>query len=76
MVVNYNKNINLDINTYENNDGNKNIKLYKFCFKCGVTFHTPSPSPFCDNDNFCRNEYYSENAREIDSVWREIGGID
>lgn len=64
------------INTYtdDNLKGIVTVKVYKYCEKCLKKFDTPSPIAFCDD--FCRNEFYSENAREIDAVWREIRSID
>ncbi len=53
------------------------VKTYKWCFQCGKELPEGSLEPFCnDYDNYCRNQYYTENAREIDSVWREIVGRD
>jgi len=64
------------INTYT--DGNLKgivtVKVYKYCEKCLKKFDKPSTNAFCDD--FCRNEWFAENAREIDAVWREIRGID
>ena len=50
------------------------VKTYKWCEKCLTKLPEGSIIPFCSD--FCRNEFYAENAREIDSVLREIRGID
>jgi len=77
---NENNNINVDEQNIENTYINGNlkrivtVKVYKYCEKCLKKFDTPSPMPFCCD--FCRNEWFAENAKEIDSVWREITGKD
>jgi len=46
------------------------VKTYKYCDKCGKELPGGSLEPFCDF--YCYQEFCAENAREIDSVWREI----
>jgi len=60
-----------------NNSYNNNIKMveipaktFKWCWKCSKELPIGSTLPFCDFG--CQQEYYAENAKEIDSVWREI----
>jgi len=60
----------IDTYTDGNLKGIVTVKVYKYCEKCLKKFDTPSPIPFCDD--FCRNEWFAENAKEIDIVWREI----
>lgn len=70
-----NSNYIININTGEVRK--EKVKVYRICWKCGASLPEGSVEPFCnDYDNYCRNEYYRENAREIDSVWREITGRD
>jgi len=76
--VNNKENSNIN-NTYLDNIKmvERPVKTFKYCWKCGKQLSEGSLEPFCnDYDNYCRNQYYAENAREIDSVWREIRGID
>lgn len=50
------------------------VKVYKWCWKCSGRLEEGSIVPFCCFE--CQSSYYAENAREIDSVWREITGRD
>jgi hypothetical protein len=50
------------------------VKVYKWCWKCLGRLEEGSIVPFCCWE--CQQEFYKENAREIDAVWREIRGID
>ena len=74
-VNNNNENININ-NTYTDNIKMVEIpvKTYKWCWKCSESLEEGSIVPFCCFE--CQSSYYAENAREIDSVWREIRGID
>lgn len=62
---NYNFN-NININTY----GRFNVKerVFKYCAKCGNRLVEGSTDPFCDNDGWCRNEYYKELAGDMDDI--------
>jgi len=50
------------------------VKTFKWCWKCSRSLPEGSTVPFCCFE--CQSSYYAENAREIDSIWREIRGID
>lgn len=50
------------------------VKVYKWCWKCSGKLEEGLTVPFCCWE--CQQEFYAENAREIDAVWREIRGID
>jgi hypothetical protein len=63
-IVNFNGNLKGVVTT----------KTYKYCMRCGKSLPEGSIEAFCDFE--CKSSYYTENAREIDSVWREIRGID
>ena len=76
MAIN-DKNSNYIININSGEVREEKMKVYRYCFQCGKELPEGSTEPFCnDYDNYCRSVYYAENAREIDSVWREIRGID
>ena len=77
MAKRVNNNQNSNINIVKIKMVERPVKTFKYCWKCGKQLPEGSLEPFCnDYDNYCRNQYYTENAREIDSVWREIRGID
>lgn len=71
-----NSDTNKVINTYTNGDIKRivTVKTYKYCEKCLKRLPEGSLDAFCDFS--CRQEYFAENAREMDSVWREISGRD
>jgi len=65
------------INTVDGTYKKKKGKEYKTCWNCGKRLPEGSLEPFCSDDNqWCYQEYYRNNNREIDSVWREIVGRD
>lgn len=80
MAKNRNNNENFNdignINTYGYNINlvERPVKTYKWCWKCSKELLVGSTLPFCDFS--CQQEYCAENAKEIDSVWREITGRD
>lgn len=63
-----NSNIN---NTYKDNIKmvERPVKIYKWCWKCGVTLDAPSPTPFCCWEH--QQEYYAEQRKEADACFRE-----
>lgn len=63
-----NKNIN--INTY----GDKKVKLYKYCEKCGAILPVPSGFPFCDF--YCFEEFRLEQRQDMDDVIGELWNRD
>ena len=62
------------INTKDGTYRKQKVKTYKYCWKCARDLPEGSVMPFCDSG--CMNEFYAENAKEINAVWREIRGID
>ena len=71
---NQNNNINNNINLDTYNEGQEQIKTYRYCYKCLKDFSEPSVMPFCDQG--CMNEYYHEIAREENACYREWIGMD
>lgn len=73
--VNNKQNSNIN-NTYSDNIKmvERPVKIYKWCWKCGCELPEGSINPFCCWED--QQEFYAENAKEIDSVWLEIRGID
>lgn len=62
MEINHN-----NINTKEEKE-----KTYKYCEKCGKQLEEGSVEPFCDF--YCKQEFYRENARELESCYQEWCG--
>lgn len=68
MGINHNNNIN--INTSNNRDISE--KTFKYCEKCGKQLEEGSVELFCDF--YCKQEFFRENAKELDSCYREFIG--
>lgn len=73
MAIFHNNKQNSNINnTYKDNIKmvERPVKTYKWCWKCSQSLPEGSIVPFCCWE--CQQEFYKENAREIDAVWLEI----
>ena len=68
--INNNIIINLNKNTYREEEPKK----YLYCWKCCSDLKEPSLIPFCDDS--CRNEYYRELRKEADACFNEFCGRD
>lgn len=68
MVTNHNDNIII------NGFNNIKVKTYKYCEKCSRELPEGSVEPFCCWE--CRSEYFAENRRENDALYREWTSID
>lgn len=51
-----------------------NIKFFKCCDKCGEKLPEGSTSRFCSD--WCKSEFYKENAKEEIACYREWRGRD
>ena len=75
MVTNHNDNI--IISNYDTGDINNTktkLKIYKYCEKCTRELPEGSVEPFCCWE--CRSEFFAENRRENDALYREWASID
>ena len=71
---NQNDNINIGnkLDTYKKGQEQEQVKTFRYCYKCLKDFEEPSIIPFCCD--FCRNEFYAEERKEMDSCYREWSG--
>lgn len=52
----------------------KSAKIYKWCWKCSGKLEEPSINPFCCWE--CQQDYYQEQAKELNTCFREWAGRD
>jgi len=73
--VNNKENVNIN-STYNNNIKmvERPVKVYTYCWQCGVILEPPSPVPFCCWEH--QQEYYAEQRKEADACFREWCGRD
>lgn len=68
----------ININTYVDNANEikmiETVKVYKYCMKCLKDFVEPSISAFCCWE--CQQDYYQEQAKELNTCFREWAGRD